>query len=151
MNSTSSWAWPRSTRHPPSPRAPPPSTRRAPPGSPRPARRGRPRRGRPSAGGTGALTGWPRRRRGSAGASAALYDLTGEPALREAIAWQNRHALATGIDMLRRHGPEPARRKTKDRQHESLVASYLQRYCAKNDTIGFFGPVGWSQFDEGPG
>ena len=32
---------------------------------------------------------------------------------------------------------------SKHRQREKLVASYLQRYCTKNDTIGFFGPVGW--------
>jgi hypothetical protein len=25
--------------------------------------------------------------------------------------------------------------------------SYLQRLCVKNDTIGFFGPVGWAHFD----
>src|ERR1019366_8435917 len=37
------------------------------------------------------------------------------------------------------------------RQHQSLVASYLQRYCAKNDTIGFFGPMNWSQIDDDPG
>src|ERR1019366_1898902 len=37
------------------------------------------------------------------------------------------------------------------RQHQSLVASYLQRYCAKNDTIGFFGPMSWSQIDDDPG
>jgi hypothetical protein len=83
--------------------------------------------------------------------SSALYEVGGLPALREAVAWQNRHALTTGIDVLLRRGPEPGRRNAQRRQHESLVASYLQRYCAKNDTIGFFGPVGWSAFDDGPG
>ena len=83
--------------------------------------------------------------------SAALYEAASLPALREAVAWQNRHALTTGIDALVRRGPEPAKRNTQHRQHEALVASYLQRYCAKNDTIGFFGPVGWSQIDDDPG
>ena len=83
--------------------------------------------------------------------SASLHHAAGLPALREAVAWQNRHALTTGIDVLIRRGPEPAKRNTKSRQHEALIASYLQRYCAKNDTIGFFGPVGWSQFDDGRG
>ncbi len=83
--------------------------------------------------------------------SSALYQAAGLPMLREAIAWQNRHALATGIDVLLRRGPEPGKRNAQRRQHEALVASYLQRYCAKNDTIGFFGPVGWSVFDDGPG
>ncbi|HEV2255838.1 MAG TPA: hypothetical protein VGS06_22045 [Streptosporangiaceae bacterium] len=29
------------------------------------------------------------------------------------------------------------------------MASYLQRYCLKNDTIGFFGPVGWATAEPG--
>lgn len=28
------------------------------------------------------------------------------------------------------------------------VANYAQRYCAKNDTIGFFGPVSWATLDD---
>ncbi|HET6209496.1 MAG TPA: hypothetical protein VFD94_03895, partial [Jatrophihabitans sp.] len=83
--------------------------------------------------------------------SGALHRAAGLPALREAVAWQNRHALTTGIDPLLRAGPQPASRNTKHRQHEALVASYLQRYCAKNDTIGFFGPVSWSELVDGPG
>ncbi|MBV9823806.1 MAG: lantibiotic dehydratase, partial [Actinobacteria bacterium] len=81
----------------------------------------------------------------------ALHEAAGLPALREAIAWQNRRALDTGIDALVRRGPQPASRNTKHRQHEALVASYLQRYCAKNDTIGFFGPVSWARFGDDAG
>ncbi|WP_234320943.1 lantibiotic dehydratase [Streptomyces katrae] len=33
------------------------------------------------------------------------------------------------------------------RQREELVAHYWQRFCVKNDTIGFFGPVGWGRWD----
>ncbi|MBV9450698.1 MAG: AMP-binding protein, partial [Streptosporangiaceae bacterium] len=83
--------------------------------------------------------------------SATLHEAARLPALREAVAWQNRHALTTGIDVLVRRGPEPGKRNAQRRQHEALVASYLQRYCAKNDTIGFFGPVSWSLIDDGPG
>ena len=83
--------------------------------------------------------------------AAALHQAAALPALREAVAWQNRHALTTGVDVLERRAGPPERRNTKHRQHEALVASYLQRYCAKNDTIGFFGPVSWSQIDDGPG
>jgi len=82
---------------------------------------------------------------------AALHQAAALPMLREAVAWQNRHALTTGVEVLERRAGRPDRRNTKHRQHEALVASYLQRYCAKNDTIGFFGPVSWSQIDEGPG
>jgi len=83
--------------------------------------------------------------------SAVLHRMAGMPPLREAIAWQNRHALQTGIDVLLRHGPGTGRRTARRRRHEALVASYLQRYCAKNDTIGFFGPVGWSWIDDEAG
>src|SRR5262249_12670829 len=33
-------------------------------------------------------------------------------------------------------------------EHKRMAASYLQRYCVKNDSIGFFGPVGWATFDD---
>ena len=33
-----------------------------------------------------------------------------------------------------------------------MIAKYVQRYAAKNDSIGFFGPVGWGIVDpEEPG
>lgn len=69
---------------------------------------------------------------------------------REALTWQNRHALHTGVDVLLAR-PAGAPRTSKYRQKEALVATYLQRYCAKNDTIGFFGPVGWARTDGGTG
>ncbi|MGW0436010.1 amino acid adenylation domain-containing protein [Micromonospora sp. NPDC003197] len=84
----------------------------------------------------------------SARRSAGLRAAAGAPLFREAVTWQNRHALRTGIDALLAHNPATdAARGSKHRQHEALVASYLQRYCAKNDTIGFFGPVGWATVD----
>ena len=65
---------------------------------------------------------------------------------QEAVIWQNRHAFHTGIASILRRPANETSRGAKQRQHEELVASYLQRYCLKNDTIGFFGPVGWAQF-----
>jgi hypothetical protein len=60
---------------------------------------------------------------------------------REAITWQN-PGLA---QFLHDHDAGPgAARRSKQRQRELVIASYLQRYCLKNDTIGFFGPVGWA-------
>jgi hypothetical protein len=63
---------------------------------------------------------------------------------REAVLWQNRTAYRTAIDQLLKR-PTDAKRDSKHRQHEELVASYWQRYCTKNDSVGFFGPVGWAQ------
>jgi hypothetical protein len=69
-----------------------------------------------------------------------------DPLFREALTWQNRHALHTGVDVLLAR-PAEAPRTSKYRQKEALIASYLQRYCARNDSIGFFGPVGWARTD----
>jgi Lantibiotic dehydratase, N terminus len=63
---------------------------------------------------------------------------------REAVAWQSREALRGGIDKLVAGGESPSRR----RRRADVVAGYWQRYCAKNDTIGFFGPLGWGRFTE---
>lgn len=67
----------------------------------------------------------------------------------EAVTWQNlplvqnwlgeygRRARAVtppGVPQLGRRG-----------QREALLANLAQRYCAKNETIGFFGPVAWAE------
>jgi hypothetical protein len=63
------------------------------------------------------------------------------PAFQEALTWQN-PGLA---QFLHDHDAGPdAPRRSKQRQRELVIANYLQRYCLKNDTIGFFGPVGWA-------
>jgi lantibiotic biosynthesis dehydratase-like protein len=80
-------------------------------------------------------------------ASEAIQELLTTNRIREAIVWQNRSAYQTGIKVLLRKGQEITARSSKLRQNEEMVANYLQRYCVKNDTIGFFGPVGWAKFD----
>ncbi|HWS52838.1 MAG TPA: lantibiotic dehydratase, partial [Pyrinomonadaceae bacterium] len=67
---------------------------------------------------------------------------------QEAVIWQNRHAFHTAVESLLK-GEAGGRRDTRQRQHEELVAKYLQRYSTKNDTIGTFGPVGWARLSEG--
>jgi Lantibiotic dehydratase, N terminus len=76
--------------------------------------------------------------------TAALAELAADERFREAIAWQNRQVLRNTLDPLVREAPEVRNRRR--RRREATVASYLQRYCAKNDTIGFFGPVGWARW-----
>jgi hypothetical protein len=66
---------------------------------------------------------------------------------REAVVWQNLPAVGGALDEIARK--PGASRNSQRRQHEELVASYLQRYCVKNDTIGFFGPVGWAELADG--
>jgi hypothetical protein len=64
-----------------------------------------------------------------------------DPRFREAVLWQNRPLLSACDALLRQ---EPSKSNSKNRRRQWLVASLLQRYCVKNDTIGFFGPVGWA-------
>lgn len=80
--------------------------------------------------------------------SGELREIARDGRFREAILWQNRHVLKAGIDSLLRQETN-GRRSSKQRQNEQAVASYLQRFCTKNDTIGFFGPVGWATLGEG--
>ncbi len=75
--------------------------------------------------------------------SEAIREVINDDRFREAIIWQNRHAFHNGIESLCKKNS--GTRTAKQRQQESLVASYLQRYCVKNDTIGFFGPVAWAK------
>lgn len=77
--------------------------------------------------------------------SATLRELVQTRTFREAMLWQNRNAYHTAIVPLLNTSPDE---RNKDvRQREALAASYLQRYCVKNDTIGAFGPVGWASFE----
>lgn len=80
------------------------------------------------------------------GVAGALCEIAKMDRFREAVLWQNRRALHSGIDALLRKHQEGQPRGSKQRQYEEMLASYLQRYCLKNDTIGFFGPVGWAEF-----
>ncbi|HEU0036708.1 MAG TPA: lantibiotic dehydratase [Kofleriaceae bacterium] len=78
----------------------------------------------------------------------ALHGTARSPQFREALLWQNRGAVHGSIDALLRR-PADAR-DSKTREQQRLVAMCLQRYCVKNDTIGFFGPVGWLRLRDDP-
>ncbi|HJQ02752.1 MAG TPA: lantibiotic dehydratase [Jatrophihabitans sp.] len=75
--------------------------------------------------------------------SAAVQKIAGSPRFREAVAWQNPKLLKLCLDKLAAGEP----RNVRGRNHELTVASYLQRYSLKNDTIGFTGPVGWARWN----
>ena len=78
---------------------------------------------------------------------AAVEAIAEDERFQEAVLWQNRHAAHTGLRLWReRPGPAGGRNK-RVRAREALVAKYWQRYCGKNDTVGFFGPVGWGRVD----
>lgn len=74
------------------------------------------------------------------------YEVATDPLVREAITWQNPGALHA-LDGLAKGGPV-APRNYKRRHREELIARYWQRYCAKNETVGFFGPICWITLGE---
>ena len=81
-----------------------------------------------------------------------ISEVANDSLFQQAVIWQSRHAFHTAIGPLLRRAKEGGSRDSKQKQLEELIASYLQRYCVKNDTIGFFGPVGWARLmPEGPG
>jgi hypothetical protein len=71
-------------------------------------------------------------------------------AIVEAITWQNPEAVATWLGAYSQGLAEgrPPSLSHKRAYREAVVARYAQRYCAKNESIGFFGPVGWATFAE---
>lgn len=64
---------------------------------------------------------------------------------RRALLWQNPSAVTETLNKA--HTLSPTQTNRKARQVRQLIMRYLQRYCAKNDTIGFFGPVGWGTWN----
>jgi hypothetical protein len=79
-----------------------------------------------------------------------LREAASSERFHEAVIWQNHHAAETGLGAFLRRSPGERRTSARDRGHAQMLASYLQRYCIKNDTIGFFGPVGWGRISESP-
>lgn len=85
---------------------------------------------------------------GSGGESARLRGVAADGAFLEAVTWQNPAVVGHAVLKVAAGG---SGKPSRARQREELVASYWQRYCAKNDTIGFFGPLAWGRFvDDGP-
>ncbi len=78
--------------------------------------------------------------------NAKLVAIANDPKFQEAVIWQNRQAFENGIALIAKERPV---RNKGQREHEELVANYIQRYCVKNDSVGFFGPIAWSRIEEG--
>ncbi|MER5327044.1 lantibiotic dehydratase, partial [Streptosporangium roseum] len=74
-----------------------------------------------------------------------ICDIAADPLFREAVTWQNPGVLVA-LDGIVAGGPD-APRNVRRRDRERAVIRYWQRYCAKNETIGFFGPICWITLD----
>jgi hypothetical protein len=73
--------------------------------------------------------------------SAAIREIAADPRFREAVTWQEPALLAKCLDKVAAGKPADRRR----RNHELVIARHLQRYCLNNETLGFFGPIGWAR------
>ncbi|MFB4300566.1 lantibiotic dehydratase [Actinomadura sp. NTSP31] len=79
--------------------------------------------------------------------SAPLAEVARQPKFFEALVWHNPALVETwlgGYVQALRAGDDRLTRRAK---RETVLARYVQRFCAKNDTVGFFGPVSWATLD----
>ena len=77
----------------------------------------------------------------------ALRGLYQSERLQEALWWQNPPFAKNTLPALLRG--DCLHDSSKSRRRLRKFVSYLQRYCAKNEVIGFFGPVGFGNLVEG--
>ena len=80
--------------------------------------------------------------------SKALARIAELDSFREALAWQNPAALVPFDSLIREAGE--AKRNATRRKREYRLQRYVARYCAKTETIGFFGPLGWGRISDEP-
>lgn len=74
-----------------------------------------------------------------------LREMAQTPKFIEAVSWQNPRTIRyIGDSLLNK---SVTQRNSKIRQREEFFARYLLRYCLKNDTIGFFGPLCWGRIE----
>jgi hypothetical protein len=77
-----------------------------------------------------------------------LRSVARQARFREAVTWQNPAALVNAVVNVAENAPT---KPSRARGREEIVAGHWQRYCAKNDTIGSFGPLAWGRIaDDGP-
>lgn len=82
-------------------------------------------------------------------AAAATRFVVAQPAFLEAVTWQNPALVRNWLGRFAAElAADDAPRLSRRDQREALVAFLTQRYCAKNETIGFFGPVAWARFGD---
>jgi hypothetical protein len=81
--------------------------------------------------------------------SVELQSIASQDDFLRAVTWQNHRLIDQAIRPFLLWDPAKDTRNFRHRQREELIASYWQRYCVKNDTIGFFGPSGWGTLGDG--
>ena len=82
----------------------------------------------------------------TAAAIAHVQDLMRSGPMREALVWQNRRLVRGTVDAFVRRPADADDSKMRD--DGQVLATYVQRYCVRNDSLGFFGPVGWARWSD---
>ncbi|HEV2370577.1 MAG TPA: lantibiotic dehydratase [Streptosporangiaceae bacterium] len=77
--------------------------------------------------------------------AALLRQIARRADFQEAVTWQNPDLVEPMIVTLGQMDPD-APNNQRLRKRQRIVAKYWARYCSKNETIGFFGPVSWFDF-----
>lgn len=74
-----------------------------------------------------------------------LRDLVSNEQFQEAVWLSSPQMFQHGVQSYLEHW-NPDERPSKTRHVERQLISYLQRFCAKNDTASFFGPLNYGDF-----
>lgn len=74
-----------------------------------------------------------------------LRELVSETQFQEAVWLSSPQMFQHGLKSYLEHW-NPDERSSKTRHVERQLISYLQRFCAKNDTASFFGPLNYGDF-----
>ncbi len=82
------------------------------------------------------------------GLATELQSIASQDDFLRAVTWQNHRLMDQSIRSFLRWDPAKDTRNRSHRRREELIANYWQRYCVKNDTIGFFGPSGWGKLGD---
>jgi len=75
-----------------------------------------------------------------------LYHLVCDEHFQEALLLSNPNIYTIALPSYKRHY-EHGSRSAKIRQLEDRFYAYIQRFCTKNETTSFFGPIDYGQFD----
>jgi hypothetical protein len=87
------------------------------------------------------LRSWPQR---LTALSQQLGRIARSDGFRLALTWQNPHFIDTCLEPFLGRLDAGRERNSRQRTREQVLATYWQRYCVKNESIGFFGPVAWA-------
>ncbi len=75
-----------------------------------------------------------------------LYALATESRFEEAIWLSSPTVYDIGLSRYKRYW-DPQYRSAKVKRLERVIYAYLQRFCTKNETMSFFGPINYAMFD----